>query len=101
MSRRAWFSRVLAPLKPAKTIVARESASQVAVISGRSCLVYQGTVCTACSDHCPVPGAIVIEDGYPMIVPEICTGCRACLDVCPAPDNAILMVTRRGNATQG
>lgn len=95
MSRRAWFSRMLAPLKPAKEVAARQAAPQVAVIAGRSCLPYQGTPCTVCSEQCPVPGAIVIEDGYPMIVPEICTGCRVCYEVCPAPTNAVLMIPRR------
>lgn len=95
MSRRAWFSRVLAPLKPAKEIVAREAAPEVAVIAGRLCLPYQGTPCTMCSDQCPVPGAITFEDGLPMIVPDVCTGCRVCHVVCPAPSNAILMIARR------
>jgi ferredoxin-type protein NapG len=95
MSRRAWFSRVLAPLKPAAKPEPRIDAPQVAVIAARSCLPYQGTPCTMCSDQCPVPGAIVFEDDLPMVVPETCTGCRICWDVCPAPVNAILMIPRR------
>lgn len=95
ISRRAWFSRMLAPLKPAKDVAARQTAPQVAVIAGRTCLPYQDLPCTVCSEQCPVTGAIVIEDGYPMVVPEVCTGCRVCHDVCPAPGNAILMIPRR------
>jgi len=95
MSRRAWFSRVLAPLKPVAKKVAARTEPEVAVIAARSCLPYQGTACTMCSDQCPVPGAIAFEEGYPVIVPEICTGCRICHDVCPAPVNAILMIPRR------
>jgi len=97
MSRRAWFSRVLAPLKPVAKTTAHTPNSQleVAVIAARSCLPYQGTACTMCSDQCPVPGAIAFEEGFPVIVPEICTGCRICHDVCPAPVNAILMIPRR------
>lgn len=97
MSRRAWFSRVLAPLKPvakAKT-PSPNSHLEVAVIAARSCLPYQGTACSMCSDQCPVSGAIAFEEGYPVIVPEICTGCRICHVVCPAPTNAILMIPRR------
>jgi Na+-translocating ferredoxin:NAD+ oxidoreductase RNF subunit RnfB len=97
MSRRAWFSRVLAPLKPvAKTKPPGPNPHlEVAVIAARSCLPYQGTACTMCSDQCPVPGAIAFEENLPVIVPEICTGCRICHDVCPAPVNAILMIPRR------
>jgi hypothetical protein len=76
MSRRAWFSRVLAPLKPvAKTKPPGPNPHlEVAVIAARSCLPYQGTACTMCSDQCPVPGAIAFEENLPVIVPEICTG---------------------------
>lgn len=98
MSRRAWFSRVLSPLKGPKETVARQSAAQVAVIAGRTCLPYQGTPCTMCSDQCPVPGAIVFEDDLPMVAPEVCTGCRICHEVCPAPVNAVLMVPRPPSA---
>jgi Na+-translocating ferredoxin:NAD+ oxidoreductase RNF subunit RnfB len=97
MSRRAWFSRVLAPLKPAAKPGARSPNPhlEVAVIAARSCLPYQGTPCTMCSDQCPVSGAIAFEENLPIIVPEICTGCRICHVVCPAPVNAILMIPRR------
>lgn len=95
MSRRAWFSRVLAPLRPVAKKAAPGTRPDVAVIAARSCLPFQGTPCTMCSDQCPVPGAIAFEEGLPIIVPEICTGCRICHDVCPAPVNAILMIPRR------
>lgn len=98
MSRRAWFSRVLSPLKPAAVKSKAHTPNshlEVAVIAGRNCLPYQGTACTMCSDQCPVPGAIAFEQNLPMIVPEICTGCRICHVVCPAPTNAILMIPRR------
>lgn len=101
MSRRAWFSRMFAPLKPAKEIAARQAAPQVAVIAGRLCLAYQGSACTVCSEQCPVPGAIVIEGGYPGVVADTCTGCRVCHEVCPAPKNAILMVPRLPAAPRG
>jgi len=68
--------------------------SHIAVIAGRHCLAYQGTACTTCIEHCPVSGAIVIEQGLPRIVPAICTGCRLCVEACPAPEQAILIVPR-------
>lgn len=92
---------MFAPLKSAKETVAKHATPQVAVIAGRTCLPYQGTPCTVCSEQCPVPGAIVIEDGYPMVVPDVCTGCRVCHEVCPAPGNAILMIPRRPAAAHG
>lgn len=64
----------------------------IAVIQGRYCLAYQEVSCTRCSDHCPVPGAIEIQDGYPMVISDVCTGCRVCKDVCPSAADAILMI---------
>lgn len=101
MSRRDWFSRMFAPLQGAGKVIQRQSAPQVAVIAGRSCLAYQGSACTVCSEQCPVPGAIVIEDGFPRVVADICTGCRVCHEVCPAPTNAIFIIPRRPAASHG
>jgi Na+-translocating ferredoxin:NAD+ oxidoreductase RNF subunit RnfB len=102
LTRRAWLEACFRPLQAA-TSVARSEAkpsgtakpAQVAVIAGRQCLAYQNNFCTTCSERCPVPGAIVIEKGFPRVVPQVCTGCEICHQVCPAPENAILMVPRR------
>lgn len=67
---------------------------RVAVIQGRYCLAYT-SFCTVCSERCPVPGAMKVERGIPMVVPEVCTGCGVCHDVCPAPKNAVLVLPRR------
>lgn len=64
----------------------------VAVIQGKYCLAYEDIPCSKCYDRCPVEGAIVVEDGLPIIDTEICTGCRVCKEVCPASADAILMV---------
>ena len=66
----------------------------VAVVQGRHCIASTG-FCRTCHERCPVPGAIEMDHGVPMVVAANCTGCRICLDVCPAPTNAILMVRRR------
>jgi len=79
---------------PLVSPVAAGDYTHLAVIAGRYCLAYQGTACTSCHDRCPVPGAIVIEQGLPRVEPAICTGCRICHVVCPAPDNAIRIVPR-------
>lgn len=61
------------------------------------CLAYNGTICTVCSEQCPVEGAIGLKQGRPIINEQICTGCGVCQYVCPAPYNAIaiLPVTSR------
>ena len=66
----------------------------IAVIAGRHCLAYEGTGCTVCVERCPVPGALVLEQGLPRVVPAVCTGCNVCHEVCPAPGQAIRLVPR-------
>jgi len=56
------------------------------------CLAYQHQICTVCYEHCPVEGAIRIEEGKPVIDADTCTGCGICVHVCPAPLNAVLFV---------
>jgi Na+-translocating ferredoxin:NAD+ oxidoreductase RNF subunit RnfB len=72
--------------------------NSVAVIQGKYCLAYEDIPCTTCHDRCPVEGAIVVEDGLPMVEPAVCTGCRVCKEVCPAPSEAILMVPAKRSA---
>lgn len=67
---------------------------RVAVIQGRFCLAYT-SFCTVCAERCPVPNAMKVENGIPMVMPDSCTGCGVCHDVCPAPTNAVLVIPRR------
>lgn len=110
MSRRGLFSflgrslrRPAEATKPAVTAPARAPAppqpttelqERVAVIQGRFCLAYT-SFCTVCAERCPVPAAMKVEKGIPMIMPDTCTGCGVCHDVCPAPTNAVLVIPRR------
>jgi Na+-translocating ferredoxin:NAD+ oxidoreductase RNF subunit RnfB len=80
--------------KPGSPAPAAEPREQVAVIQGRFCLAYT-SFCTVCSERCPVPGAMKVDKGIPMVVAETCTGCGVCHDVCPAPTNAVLVIPRR------
>jgi ferredoxin-type protein NapG len=64
----------------------------IALIDIVTCLPHQGSVCTVCSEQCPVPGAIELTAGRPRIVEDVCTGCGVCQFVCPAPHNAILLM---------
>lgn len=61
-------------------------------ITAQTCLAYNGTTCTVCSERCPVPDAIQISNGKPTIDEEACTGCGVCRYVCPSPENAILLM---------
>jgi Na+-translocating ferredoxin:NAD+ oxidoreductase RNF subunit RnfB len=97
------FGRLLrAPVKAAVQTVADESTPpvaaeappRIAIIQGRFCLAYT-SFCTVCSERCPVPGAMQVERGVPMVVADTCTGCGICHDVCPAPTNAVLMLPRQ------
>lgn len=57
-----------------------------------NCIAWQGGFCSVCSEHCPEPGALTMEQGKPVIHDDICTGCGVCHHVCPAPTNAIAMM---------
>ncbi len=52
----------------------------------------------SCVERCPVPGALRLDAGRPIVDPARCTGCGVCLHVCPAPAPAfiILPALRRG-----
>ena len=105
LSRRGLFSLIGRSLgAPAKVAVQTasgeavpttvEATPKIAVIQGRFCLAYT-SFCTVCSERCPVPGAMKVENGIPMVVVDACTGCGVCHEVCPAPTNAVLMLPRQ------
>lgn len=62
-----------------------------AVIDPEKCLPYQGVICHACFERCPLfREAITLkEDLYPVVHEEICVGCGICENVCPAEEAAI------------
>jgi ferredoxin len=59
-----------------------------------TCLAWQGSFCTVCSEHCPARGALLLELGRPRVDPTLCTGCGACIQVCPAPINGLMWAPR-------
>jgi Na+-translocating ferredoxin:NAD+ oxidoreductase RNF subunit RnfB len=89
---KAAVQSVSSPAAPAPP--AADPQPKVAIIQGRFCLAYT-SFCTVCSERCPVPGAMKVENGIPMVVAGACTGCGVCHEVCPAPRNAVLMLPRQ------
>lgn len=99
-------SAVAAPMAAMNQAVAAQAKqeAQVAPIAvkksvfvvARDCLAYQRSFCSVCSEHCPVAGAIKVENGRPFIQADVCTACGICKDVCPAPRNAIRIMDDPG-----
>ncbi len=63
-----------------------------ATVTEHLCLAHHSTLCTVCSERCPVDEAITVTNGKPTVNEDICTGCGVCRYVCPAPENAILLM---------
>jgi len=68
-------------------------AMGLASIDPALCLAFNGTVCTACVERCPVENALTLEAGHPVVDSDICTGCGVCLYVCPGPQDTIQQLT--------
>ena len=67
-----------------------------------NCVVFrEGTLCGACSEHCPTKALQMIPFGKDLNIPvvdsELCIGCGACEHVCPADPKAIFV---EGNIIQ-
>lgn len=97
ISRRGLFEALMRPVsrrlrdKEQVENTLPDDAPRVAIIQGRFCLAYQGSVCFTCSERCPEEDAITLDKGIPTVHADICTGCGVCHDLCPAPRNAVLM----------
>lgn len=63
-----------------------------ASINQMECLAWQRTFCTVCEERCPIPGAISLDLGRPIVNSQACTGCGVCFFVCPAPRKAVLLL---------
>jgi ferredoxin len=69
------------------------AADQVPRVLDSACLATR-SFCSVCVERCPRPGAIVVEQGRPRVVPAACDGCGHCIAVCPAPVLAFVLVAR-------
>ncbi len=68
----------------------------VAVIDTSLCLPYNGVICRACFERCPIyREAIILRDElYPEVVAEKCIGCGICEHVCLTETPAIIIKSR-------
>lgn len=58
-------------------------------INETTCLPYSGPECGACVPDCPVPGALIVNQDKPSIVPALCVGCGLCREACILDEKAI------------
>lgn len=58
-------------------------------INEQTCLPFSGPECGACVPDCPVPGALILNQEKPYIVPDLCAGCGLCRQACYLDEKAI------------
>ena len=78
---------------PSGTLRPLERPTQVqmglAGVNTKTCLPHRGEPCRKCFDHCPIPGAIVLDEkGRPRVTLS-CTGCGLCEFYCPTEPTSI------------
>ena len=61
-----------------------------------TCLTHHGQSCTVCVEHCPRPGALVLDGphGELRVVEEHCVGCGLCEHYCPTEPTSIRVQPR-------
>ena len=66
-----------------------------AIIDRTTCFAYNGVLCRACYERCPIyREAITLENEiYPVVHEDKCVGCGICENVCPAEPSAIIVMS--------
>ncbi len=60
------------------------------------CFAYQGQICDYFYTECPLKNeAIVVENGKPRVISDVCNGCGICEYLCPAPGTGIMVLPER------
>jgi MauM/NapG family ferredoxin protein len=61
-----------------------------------TCLTHHGQACTACVEHCPRPGALVLDGphGELRVDEQFCVGCGLCEKFCPTEPQSIRVQPR-------
>jgi len=53
-----------------------------AYINRSNCMAWGAQFCEHCVRNCPIPGAIYLEEGKPIVKRDRCVGCGICENVC-------------------
>ncbi len=69
-----------------------------AKINQTTCLAYNGIICRACYERCPIyREAITLQNEiYPVVHQEHCVGCGICENVCPNEPASIIVYSSHG-----
>ena len=83
-------TEALAPVENRKDI-----KMGVAKIDTSICFAYNGILCRACYERCPIYGeAITLEkELYPVVHEDLCVGCGICEKVCPVVPVAVTITS--------
>lgn len=67
----------------------------IAKIDETLCFAYNGILCRACYERCPVYGEAITLDQelYPVVHEDLCVGCGICEKVCPVNPVAITVTS--------
>lgn len=87
-------ARELSPWERRAEAVAAGRPDSVARVLGFACIGGSPSFCSACVEHCPVPGALEPTGRAPRVNADVCTGCGVCEQVCPSPEKAIHVLPR-------
>jgi MauM/NapG family ferredoxin protein len=74
-------------LRPLQVVA--EVQMGMAEVNPQRCLPHRGEACTRCVDHCPVPGALLLDEKGRPRVTFSCTGCGLCEYYCPTEPTSI------------
>ncbi len=84
------------PTEALEPVDAKEEVRMgIAIIDTGLCFAYNGILCRACYERCPIyTKAITLKDElYPVVHKEYCVGCGICEQVCPTGPKSIVVLS--------